>query len=153
MNIRQAQNYDIEAISALAYSLTIKYITPEFPPAARDALLNSMTIDAIARHVESGVQYHVAESRGCIIGVVGIKDNRHLYHLFVNENYQRQGVARHLWQAAMQQCLAIGNPGEFTVNSSLYAKAIYEKLGFVAQSGPVERNGIAAIPMKMKVGN
>ena len=84
-----------------------------------------------------------------IVGIVGIKDNKHLYQLFVDEDYQRQGIARKLWQFAMQKCLDSGNSGEFTVNSLLYAKAIYEKLGFVAQSGPVERKGVVEIPMKM----
>jgi predicted GNAT family N-acyltransferase len=50
----------------------------------------------------------------------------------------------------MDACLSRGDPGEFTVNSSEYARGVYEKLGFVALSGPEEKNGVVYIPMKLE---
>jgi predicted GNAT family N-acyltransferase len=40
----------------------------------------------------------------------------------------------------------------FTVNASLDARAFYEKLGFDAVSGPLNREGVIAIPMTLSVG-
>ena len=113
-------------------------------------LLASMNPDAINKYIHSGFKYYVAETDKRIVGVVGIRDNSHLYHLFVAEKYQRKGIARKLWQLAMEACFANGNPGEFTVNSSEYALGVYKQLGFVAQSGPEEKNGVIYIPMRMR---
>jgi len=150
MNIREATPGDAESISKLLSELSAKYITKKFTVDGAEHLLASMNLDAIKKYIHSGFKYHVAEIDKQVVGVVGIRDNSHLYHLFVAEKYQRKGIARKLWQLAMEACLANGNPGEFTVNSSEYALGVYERLGFVAQSGPEEKNGVIYIPMKMR---
>lgn len=149
-DIRVATPDDSESISKLVSELSVKYIVNEFTRGGADHLLASMSPDAIRKYIDCGYDYHVAEMDGRIIGVVGIKDNRHLFHLFVAGKFQRQGIAKELWQVSMGACLSRGNPGEFTVNSSSYATAVYEKLGFVAQSGPQEKNGVVFIPMKLE---
>lgn len=108
-----------------------------------------MTPGVIEECIQSVYMYHVAETGHGLVGVVGVKDNNHLYHLFVAEQYQHQGIARKLWRVAMQACLDKGNPGEFTVNSSSYARGVYKKLGFVEQSGPREKGGVVFFPMKL----
>jgi GNAT superfamily N-acetyltransferase len=45
--------------------------------------------------------------------------------------WQRQGVARRLWDAARKAALEGGNAGSFTVNSSNNAVPVYEAFGFV----------------------
>ena len=112
-----------------------------------------MTPDAIEKYIQSGFRYHITEVESRLVGAVGVRDNSHLYHLFVLEQYQRQGIARKLWQVAMEACLCQGNPGEFTVNSSIFALGVYEKFGFIAQSGPEEKNGVVFIPMKLIVNS
>ena len=108
-----------------------------------------MTPDAITQYMQSEYSYHVAEIEGKLVGVVAVRNNNHLYHLFVAERYHHRGIAKKLWQLAMEECLRNGNTGEFTVNSSTYAQDVYKSLGFVAQSGPQEKNGVIFIPMKL----
>jgi ribosomal protein S18 acetylase RimI-like enzyme len=151
MTIREANATDAEAVSDLVSALSDKYIASDLSAEGRVALLRSMTPDAIRKYMNTGYRYHVAEARGQIVGVVGVRDNKHLYHLFVAEDYQGKGVARALWHIAKQSSELAGNSAEFTVNSSQYAKGLYEKLGFVAQSGPVEKNGVVFIPMKLTI--
>ena len=151
MQLREARLSDVQAISNLVQSLSEKYVTPEFPADARDEFLKSLTANGIRQLIESGLHYHLAEVDGTVVGIVGMKDNKHLYHLFVDEGFQRKGIARQLWNIAIENCKAAGNRGEFTVNSSRYAQRVYESFGFVAQSTPQERNGIVTIPMKMTV--
>jgi len=110
-----------------------------------------MTPAAVEKSIQAGFRYHLAEVGSQLVGVVGVKDNSHLYHLFVAESHQRQGVATGLWQLAMQACFDEGNSGEFTVNSSKYAQEAYKTLGFVAQSGPQDKNGVIFIPMKLTI--
>lgn len=78
-----------------------------------------------------------------------MRDSAHLFTLFVAEDFQGQGLGRRLWELARAECLAAGNPGAFTVNSSKYAVPVYERFGFVV-AGPVQtRNGVLYVPMKM----
>jgi ribosomal protein S18 acetylase RimI-like enzyme len=86
---------------------------------------------AIGGYIESGYRYHIAEEDGELAGVVAVRDNSHLYHLFVSERFQGQGLARRLWEVAKTASLSAGNPGLFTVNSSRYAVGMYENFGFV----------------------
>ena len=153
MDIREAILDDSENISNLVYGLSAKYIAHEFTLDGAETLLNSMKSDAIEKYIQSGYRYHVAEIDGRVVGVVGVRDNSHLYHLFVAEAYQHQGIARKLWQVALEACLCKGNPGKFTVNSSKYALPVYQKLGFVTQSEPEEKNGVVSIPMKLAISS
>lgn len=151
MRIRAALPDDSEAISKLICGLVEKFIAEEFSSQGRDFLLSTMTADAIRQSMQSGYRYHVAEVKGLLAGVVAVKGNAHLYHLFVAEQFHRQGIAKKLWQLAMEECLSHGNTGEFTVNSSAYALGVYKKLGFVTQPGPKEKNGVVFYPMKLIV--
>jgi GNAT superfamily N-acetyltransferase len=151
MIIKQAILADSERISKLVYGLAEKYIAHEFTAEGVENLLSSMEPGEIKQYIESGFMYHIAESDGQLVGVVGVRDNSHLYHLFVDERYQRQGIAKALWRVAVESCLLKGNPGVFTVNSSRYALPIYERLGFIVQSGPQQSSGVTYIPMKLTI--
>jgi len=151
MNIREAASQDMSELSALAVLLSEKYVTPELPQSAAVSFLESLKPDRIGNNLQNGFQYHVAEEASDIIGFIGIKDNKHLYHLFVSDDYQRKGIARQLWYVAKRACIANGNREGFTVNASLYAKPVYEKFGFVPLSGPQEKNGVIFVPMKLEV--
>jgi GNAT superfamily N-acetyltransferase len=147
MLIRLADIDDAVAISHLITPLAKTHIAHEFSPEGATNLLSSMTVEAIEEYLGSGYRYHVALDGGRLVGVVGVRDNKHLYHLFVAEAYQGQGLARELWSVAKEACLEAGNPGEFTVNSSRFALGMYKTFGFT-ESGPPENNqGVIYFPM------
>lgn len=149
VEIREATVENAEAISCLAYELSARYIVPDFTPKGREMLLNSMTKEKIRKYMKDGFRYHVAAFNDQVIGVIAIRDNSHLYHLFVNENFQRQGIATCLWETVRDICLATGNSGRFTVNASLNARPVYERFGFVTTSSIQDQNGVITIPMKL----
>ena len=148
MQVRLATVEDAAAISGLIRPLVEKYVAHEFSTEGAENLLDSMAPEAIARNIAESFRYHIAEVEGKIAGVVATADNRHLFHLFVAEAFQRQGIARRLWAVAKQACLDAGGSGEFTVNSSRYAVSVYKKLGFVELGPTVVRNGVVFIPMR-----
>ena len=139
-DVRPMLTADIPAVACLLRELAEKYITHEFVPAARASFLSNNDAAAIAHFVADGFRYHVAEIDGAIVGFVGVRDDRHLYHLFVAEPYQRRGLARRLWEIAASECRTRGHAGHFTVNSSNGAVAVYERLGF-RRTAPVQDNG------------
>lgn len=148
MNFRMADSQDISSISALSMAMTRKFVVSDFSDEAATKLLASLSENGIANCIKNDVVYHVAELDGRIVGLIGVHSNRHIYHLFVEEAQQRQGIARRLWNMARELCLLNGNNEKITVNSSLYAKAAYEKLGFHCNGEPRIRNGITTVAME-----
>lgn len=151
LDIRKATLADAENVSQFICRLSKKYITPEFSAEGQKCLLESMTPDAIRQYMQTGYRYRVVEAHGKLIGVVAIKDNSHLYHLFVDDEHHQKGIAGSLWQAAMEDCLSRGNPGEFTVNSSSYALGVYKRFGFIIQGVPELKDGVIYTPMKLDI--
>lgn len=149
MTIRKANHQDISNISALILTLAEKYILPNCTIEGGKSLLASMTSTSIKGSFNESYQYHISEDKGCLTGVVGMKNNSHLYHLFVSDSHQGQGLSRKLWEHARDQCLQKGNNGFFTVNSALNATNIYLKLGFTPAGEIRETSGIKDIPMQI----
>lgn len=150
MRIRTATPDDAFAISTLLLDLTARYIAHELSIDAANRLLGSMEEPAIGRYMASGYRYHVAEEDGQLAGVVAVRNDRHLYHLFVAERFQGKGLARALWQVAKAASLEAGNPGVFTVNSSRFAVDMYEKFGFVGHGEVADESWVIHIPMKLE---
>ncbi len=145
--IRTADPYDAVAISELVTAASEKYITPDYSSTGASVLLESLSPDAIAQRVREGFRYRVAVDCGRIVGVVALKENAHLYHLFVAETHHRRGIARRLWEFVRDEAISLGNPGRFTLNASRYAIPIYERLGFVKDGGIAVSNDVTCQPM------
>ena len=92
-----------------------------------------------------------AEDGGELAGVIAMRDRTHLFHLFVLPKFQRQGLARDLWQRVRKMAGASGGQA-FTVNSSLFAVPVYESFGFKAVSQPVQKDGVVFVPMRISDG-
>jgi GNAT superfamily N-acetyltransferase len=149
MRIRPATGDDAAAISALILGVSPSFtLRPDGEGA--EVFLATLSPEAIGGYLASpDYAYRVAEEDGALAGVVAVRENRHLYHLFVAEAFQGRGLSRRLWDAARDAALRAGNPGEFTVNSSLYAVPVYEKFGFHPTDPRVEQHGVAWVPMKL----
>jgi GNAT superfamily N-acetyltransferase len=151
MHIRPAMPEDAEPISALIMRLSPSFtLRPD--GAGAEEFFATVTPEVIREHLASPeYAYLVAQEEGALAGVVGVRGNSHLFHLFVDPAMQGRGLSRRLWETAMDAALRAGNPGEFTVNSSLYAVPVYERYGFVATGPRVEMHGVAFVPMKLVV--
>ena len=151
MKIRTARHADIEAISQLIEPLVTKYILPSCSAQGAEILLKSMSRQSIENYFRAGYQYWLGEIDSQLMAVIGIKENSHLYHLFVTDSFQGSGYAKQLWLHAKAECLALGNPGVFTVNTALNAAPVYRKWGFEALSEVRERSGVKDIPMRLQL--
>ncbi len=145
-SIRRARKSDAEAISALIVGLKSCFLAR--PDSAEiQPFLATLEPDATAERIASAeFSYYVAENQSGLCGVIAIRDGTHVYHLFVRPDTQRQGIARALWEHARQHSGAT----TFTVNSSLYAVPVYERLGFKATAEPLTEHGLTFVPMKLE---
>ncbi|MCE3264607.1 MAG: family N-acetyltransferase [Pseudoduganella sp.] len=148
-NVRKATPDDAAAISALIMSLQ-PYLTIEPDGSGAEEFLVSLSPDIIRRNVQAdNYVYHLAFDGELLAGVAAVRDNTHLFSLYVGAPWHGQGLARRLWEAARDGALARGNPGSFTVNSSAYAAQIYRHLGFRDTGEMAEMHGIRFIPMRL----
>jgi GNAT superfamily N-acetyltransferase len=152
VNIRLATAADAEQISSVIIGLSAPFYTSP-ARAGAEPFLASVSAEAQRRNLSSpDFLYYVAESDGQFAGVVALRENAHLFHLFVASSFQRAGLATRLWSIVKAEALAQGNTGRFTVNSSLNAVPVYERFGFVRKGDVQQMHGISFQPMQLDTG-
>jgi len=83
-----------------------------------------------------------------IIGVIATRDVSHIALMFVEKKYHKLGIARQLYNTVLTEIRKNEDITQVTVNSSPYAVAVYERLGFVKTDVKQEKDGIIYVPMK-----
>ncbi len=144
VELREATVADATAISALVCGLTRRWIAPDCTPDGAAQLLQMLAPEPTAKRIDEGFRYVVAQRGHVLVGVAALRQPAHLFHLFVAEEAQRQGLARRLWQT-VQAWVEV--PAPITVNASRHALAVYRKLGFEATGPELCEHGIVFTPM------
>ena len=151
MIIRLGIPSDANAIAALIQSFQ-RMLTIDATGAGAEEYLASVSEEAETRYLNSPrYAYLVAENKVGIVGFIALRDNGHVFHMFVHSLRQHEGIAGALWHQAREAALQSGNPGAFTVNSSMIAVPVYRSFGFVTEGSPVQTHGIAFQPMRLKL--
>jgi GNAT superfamily N-acetyltransferase len=149
MKIERATIDDAPRISALIHELSKPFLVSPSGEGA-EPFFAAISESAIQGYVSaSNFEYFVAESQSLLAGVVALRDNSHLFHLFVAEPFQGHGLGSKLWHMVKARAIQSGNPGRFTVNSSLNALPVYERFGFVASGAVVQTHGVKFQPMQL----
>ncbi len=146
--IRTAQAEDAGAVSALLLSLANRCtLYPDMRGAER--FLASLAPDALHAVIASpAYRYLTGWIDGSLAGVIALRDNSHLYHLFVADQFQGRKIASVLWTELKRLALEAGNPGRFTVNASVGAVPVYRAFGFRIHGDYVATKGIVYVPMR-----
>ncbi len=117
-----------------------EYEAVNYPPAGAQAFRNAIHDEGFLGQLSA----YGAFEDDRLIGIIASRnDGGHIALFFVDGAYHRQGVGRLLFNAF----LADSDKDVITVNSSLYAVGIYEKLGFIKNADPQEKSGIRYVPM------
>lgn len=151
MNIRPAVAADAAKISSLIH-LRSHLLTVSPTGEGAEEFFASIRAEAVSSNINSQqFTYVVAEENNRLVGVAAIRDNCHLFNLFVDYSFQGQGLGRRLWACVRDKALQCGNQGEFTVNASPNALPIYRHMGFVETGEKREHHGVAFVPMKLEL--
>ncbi len=145
-SIRRATVHDAAAAAAL-----IADWFPELIAVPQQAahFINSVSKDAEAGYIcAPNFDYLLGFEDGQLAAIGALRDNGHLYHLFVARPYTRRGWARSMWHALQEIAQAHGNPGAYSVNASSYGLAAYQRLGFVVAAPQEAVHGIQFTPMR-----
>ena len=145
MSTRLANMDDAKEISELVRSLSHFYLKNKEEPIP-NWFSDTTTVEAIAARLLStnylSFVYVIGEK---VVGYISIKDDSHLFHLFVSTEHQGNGISRTLWNTAK---LAT-NASKYTLRSSIYAIPVYQRFGFEFSGEAAEREGIQYQPMHL----
>lgn len=147
LSIRKATISDSELIS----DCVIRNALPSLPEIAHDGIFTENSPEKIRTRFDEDYQYYLALFHDSVIGLLGVKEYlkepNHLYHLFVDKDYRRHGIAKRLWEFYLQQRPADAENQSFRVNSSLMAVDVYKSFGFVEHGEYFEKDYIPCVPM------
>lgn len=101
----------------------------------------------IEQYNDGKVSFWGWKEDGELAGVIATKEKNHISMLFVKKEYHRQGIARRLFKAVEEACRSMDGISEITVNSSPFAVAVYNRLGFIETDNEQLVNGIRFTPM------
>ena len=153
MIFRRANPEDAETISSLIM-LFRDSLTVDPSGVSAERFFASVSVEAERSYMRSDrYDYLVAEIEGELAGIIAMRDQTHPLHLFVFPKYQRRGLARELWRQAREAAVSRNAVKEFTVNSSLPAVPVYERLGFERISPPMQEHGVVFIRMRYTDGD
>jgi len=125
-----------------------EFVAQGYEAAGVAGFLDYAAPDLLEQRSENDHFVLVATMDEAIVGMVEVREHRHISLFFVDSAWHGRGIGRQLMSLALARCQK-ENPAlaELTVNSSLYALTIYQHLGF-RQAQPVqEDSGLRYIPM------
>lgn len=145
MSILEATVEDARNIKSLVSSLSHFYLVDE-NAVLPEWLSKTLSIAKFEQRLSSkDFNNFVYSLDEMIIGYISLKDKSHLYHLFVAEHHQGEGIARQLWDYAKSD----SGVRVYTVRSSMFAIPVYQCFGFKASEAASSKDGIAFQPMTL----
>lgn len=136
--IRPAHIDDVPAISTLCMAAFNEAVAPSLSAAGIATFGSVAAADAFAARLQGDNHILVAEQDARVVGVVELKEGRHLAMLFVDPACQGRGIGHALFEAVL---LRVREP-VLTVRASLNAVPVYERYGFVRDGEVGEFNGL-----------
>ena len=148
ISYRQMKAEDILEVNNLVTRVFDESVAPEYSAEGVREFYRYIEPTAFRERAQANHFGLIAVVQTKIVGMIEMRGYNHISLLFVDRNYQRRGIAKHLFSQAIQICQAHKpQPSEISVNSSSFAVPIYEKLGFDRVGGRQVRNGIGFVPM------
>jgi GNAT superfamily N-acetyltransferase len=152
LNLRLARPEDARAIGVLARRVTRRWIIPDQPDEVAVLLLAGMTAKSIRQKIDAGQRFYLAFVDDALAGVAAIRDDSHVFQLFVGTRYQGQGIARRLWHRVMRDSIRRAGTRFFTLNAAIGAVPVYLSLGFEPNaSAKPSASKIVSVPMIYRV--
>ncbi|WP_321467802.1 GNAT family N-acetyltransferase [Halarcobacter sp.] len=121
--IKEAKIEDALSLSRLSRSLEAYLFEEKMPKWFK----NELSVKSFEERINSKNFIHYLYIKDQkLVGFISIKNKNHLFHLFVDKNFHKQGIARKLWNCVCENI----DTNNMEVNASLYAIKAYESLGF-----------------------
>ena len=149
MIIRSFHPGDEKPLSRLTGTVFMRYIASGYSREGVNEFMEYVSEKNIVERIIDGNHYIMIASKGrTIVGVIEIREFRHISLFFVDGRYQRKGIGSMLMEKTLELCRVM-NPilQRLSVNSSPFAVPVYINLGFIAEGDEMEKKGVRFTPM------
>ena len=140
-----------EYVYNLALSVFHKHIAPNYSKKGIKTFISMLSVEFLKKTSSEKFSI-VAEYRSQIVGILAIIAINHVALLFVDSEFQRQGVGKGLIQYGINICL-VKHPDlkTITISATPNSVSFYKNDGFTTIGSEISENGIRFIPMQKKV--
>jgi GNAT superfamily N-acetyltransferase len=150
ITVRPILSGEEEQVSGLILRLFHEFVAHEYSQEGQERFSTYVTPAALRQRSEHDHFMLVALKGEEVIGAIEIRQSRHLSLLFVDQRFQRKGIARRLLEKALTRVHS-ENPmlACLSVNASRYAVPAYERLGFRTIAAEEIVHGMISTPMQL----
>jgi len=147
VRIRKLEKGDLEIVSSICMEAFTDSVAPSLTSEGIETFGKISSVYGFSNRMEEDNIILVYEDKRRIIGVIELKEGRHLAMLFVDPNFQKKGVGRALISAISPYIKV----EKMTVSASLNSVPAYLKYGFIYAGEPDEKVGLKYQPMELEL--
>jgi GNAT superfamily N-acetyltransferase len=152
MKLCQLRKQQVLAGIDLVWEVFKEFVAPDYTEEGTATFKKFIEYSSIIQKLDSGeMKIWGSFDTYKLSGVVATLNTNHICMLFIRKEYQRQGIARGLFEKVVDACRLDKNIDIITVNSSPYAVEAYRHLGFKETSAEQTLNGIRFTPMEYRI--
>lgn len=145
--VRPVTNEEWENAMGLAWKTFLRFEGTDYTPEGIHNFQDFITDQTLRRMFLQGEYIlYGAFFRGCLVGIISLRNKEHISLLFVDEEFHKMGIGRKLIYAIRELEKQIGGY-RLTVNASPYGVGFYHKIGFVDTNIEQTKDGIRYTPM------
>ena len=149
MLIRKVEPAELARLSSICIDAFMGSVASTLTEEGIDTFKKIASVDSFATRMEADNEMLACEVGGEVIGVVELKEGRHIAMLFVDPCRQKTGVGRSLISAV----LPYTRRAVLTVNASLTSVPAYLSYGFKCTGEAGELAGLKYQPMEMQLAD
>lgn len=145
MHIRKLTPDDLPHASTVCLDAFMQAVAPALSAQGIETFAKGAAPLAFAERMQGDNLILVCVVEGVIVGLVELKEGRHVAMLFIAPGWQRQGIGARLMRAALEHARA----EIVTVRASLSSVPAYQRYGFNLAGQVGEFAGLTYQPMEM----
>ena len=150
--VRCAYHSDWDGAMNLAWNTFVRFDAPDYSQEGIENFRRFVNDEMLRNMFIAGhYQLFVAVDDGKYVGMLSLRERKHISLLFVDERYHRHGIASALLTYVSRYALTEEGVDKLTVNSSPYAIGFYHKIGFRDLQSETEADGIRYTPMELRL--
>jgi predicted GNAT family N-acyltransferase len=152
IRIEQYQNGQETLIHQLIKKVYDEFVSIDYGEEGNQFFYDWIQPSRIADRQRNQINLWVAFVDLKIVGMIEFRDNKFISLLFVDKEYQGQGIAKGLFDESLKEIIRRDSKlNKFYVHASPYSIPIYKKLGFIETDKMQEENGIKYLPMELTI--
>ena len=150
--IRFVNREEWEDAMALAWKTFLEFEGDVYSPEGVRNFEDFITDSGLKRMFVMGAYQMMAAYDGTkLVGMISMRNEKHISLLFVDRDYHKRGIGRALVSALAEYVKGEMGHRQLTVNASPYGVEFYHRLGFFDLGPQKQQDGIIFTPMLLNL--